>query len=129
MDLWWTVGMIEKLVNIAARDFGFPHYITQQDLRDKLNLVFREVFGIDAESYYDFYHEPFFHSALAANVKEKKCLLLSEDASSLRKVGENIRIDLAYEVKEKPWSETPLAELDAGRRPARRKQDKNLTLW
>jgi len=107
-------------VNIAAKDFGFPHYITQQDLREKLNGVFRNAFGCDAESYYDFYHEPFFHSALVANVKEKKCLIISEDATSLKKVRENIRTDLDCEVKDIPWSETTLPKSDAGKSPRRR---------
>jgi len=94
--------MIEKLVNVTAKDFGFPHYIIQQDPREKLNGVFRNAFSCDAESCYDFYHEPFFHSALVANVKEKKCLIITEDATSLKKVGENIRTDLDCEVKEIP---------------------------
>ena len=95
--------MIEKLVNIAAEAFGFPHYITQTDQRRKLNDLFVEVFGVDAESYYDFYSEPFHKSALIANVKEKKCLLISEDGSSLKKVGEKIRTHLDVEVKELVW--------------------------
>lgn len=112
--------MIEKLVNTAAKDFGFPHYVTQKDLREKLNGVFRNAFGCDAESYYDFYHEPFFHSALVANAKEKKCLVISEDATSLKKVGEKIRTELDCEVKEIPWNETPLAKSDTGKSPRRR---------
>ncbi|WXG46358.1 MAG: hypothetical protein WED05_06795 [Candidatus Atabeyarchaeum deiterrae] len=95
--------MIEKLVNIAAQDFGFPHYISQSDQRRKLNDLFMEAFGVDAESYYDFYSEPFHKSALIANVKERKCLLISENGSSLKKVGEKIRNSLNVEVKELDW--------------------------
>jgi hypothetical protein len=112
--------MIEKLVNVAAKNFGFPHYITQQKLRDKLNDTFRSAFGCDAESYYDFYHEPFFHSALVANAKEKKCLVISEDATALKKVGEAIRTDLDCEVRELLWKETLLAKSDSGKSPTLR---------
>jgi len=107
-------------VNIAAIDFGFPHYITRQDLREKLNGIFRNTFGCDAESYYDFYHEPLFRSALVANVKEKKCLIISEGAASLKRVGKNMRTDLDYEVKEMPWNETPLAKSHVGKTPRQR---------
>jgi hypothetical protein len=61
-----------------------------------------EAFGVDAESYYDFYSEPFYKTALIANVKERKCLLISENGSSLKKVGEKIR-SLNVEVKELVW--------------------------
>lgn len=90
-------------MNIAAQDFGFPHYISQSDQRRKLNDLFMEAFGVDAESYYDFYSEPFHKSALIANVKERKCLLISENGSSLKKVGEKIRNSLNVEVKELDW--------------------------
>jgi hypothetical protein len=120
--------LIEKLVNTAAKEFGFPHYIAEQNLIDKLNILFRNAFGCDADSYYDFYHEPLFHSALVANVKGKKCLLTSEDATALKKVGKNIKTEYDFEIKEIPWSETPLPKSEAKRSLKRRTPSETLTL-
>jgi hypothetical protein len=52
-------------------------------------------------------------------MKEKKCPVISEDATSLKKVGERIRADLDCEVRELLWKETPLGKSESGKGPLR----------